>query len=134
MAPSSSEQPWHVDSSVLKSSVAAYPTLQAALFPPHSTSFTAAQSQDITVYQLLQVTAPAAHAVHVYTHCILVHVHCIIYEFCIIEVRSYILYTHVSCVLVCVVLCVGDCSVRCFTSVQVAVYQHPSHHGGFRTG
>ena len=54
LSPSSSDQPWYVDPSVLKPAVAAYPTLQAALFPPPPTSLTAAQSQDITVYQLLQ--------------------------------------------------------------------------------
>jgi spatacsin len=53
---SSSNQPWHVEPSSLKSAVAAYPTLQAALFPPPPTSLTAAQSQDISLYQLLQGT------------------------------------------------------------------------------
>ena len=58
LSPSSAGQPWHADPSVLKPAVAAYPTLQAALFPPPPTTLTPAQSQDITVYQLLQVRAP----------------------------------------------------------------------------
>lgn len=35
--------------------IAAYPSLQAAIFPPSPTSLTPAQSQDITLYELLQV-------------------------------------------------------------------------------
>jgi len=50
---------WYVDSSVLRPAVAAYPTLQAAIFPPPPTTLTPAQSQDITVYQLLQVSGRA---------------------------------------------------------------------------
>ena len=71
LSSSSSEQPWHVDPSLLKSSVAAYPTLQAALFPPPPTSLTPAQSQDITVYQLLQVGTPfMVTCTCMYTMCI----------------------------------------------------------------
>ena len=50
---------WYVDPSVLRPAVAAYPTLQAAIFPPPPTTLTPAQSQDITVYQLLQVSRRA---------------------------------------------------------------------------
>ena len=48
--------PWYVDPSLMRQAVAAYPSLQAAVFPPPPTTLTPAQSQDITVYQLLQVS------------------------------------------------------------------------------
>lgn len=50
-----SNQPWYAESSKIKEAIAAYPSLQAAVFPPLPTSVTPAQSQDITLYQLLQV-------------------------------------------------------------------------------
>ena len=50
-------QPWYVEPVALKVAVAAYPSLQAAVFPPPPTTLTPAQSQDITVYDLLQVSA-----------------------------------------------------------------------------
>ena len=57
MKPSSGQ--WYVDPSVLRPAIAAYPTLQAAIFPAPPTTLTPAQSQDITVYQLLQVSHSA---------------------------------------------------------------------------
>jgi len=48
-------EPWYADSAVLKQATSAYTSLQAAIFPPAPTSLTPAQSQDITVYELLQV-------------------------------------------------------------------------------
>ena len=59
MKPSSGQ--WYVDPSVLRPAIAAYPTLQAAVFPAPPTTLTPAQSQDITVYQLLQVSHNSAH-------------------------------------------------------------------------
>ena len=53
---SNSHQPWYVDPVSLRLAVSAYPSLQAALFPPPPTTITPAQSQDISVYQLLQVS------------------------------------------------------------------------------
>ena len=50
---------WYVDPSILRPAIAAYPTLQAAIFPAPPTTLTPAQSQDITVYQLLQVSHSA---------------------------------------------------------------------------
>ena len=56
MNSSNSHQPWYVDPVSLRLAVSAYPSLQAALFPPPPTTITPAQSQDISVYQLLQVS------------------------------------------------------------------------------
>ena len=56
MNTSNSGQPWFVDPLALRRSVSAYPSLQAALFPPPLTSLSPAHSQDISVYQLLQVS------------------------------------------------------------------------------
>ena len=55
MVASNSLEGWYADPRILRQSVAAYPTLQAALFPPPPTNLTPAQSQDVTVYTLLQV-------------------------------------------------------------------------------
>ena len=49
-------QSWYADAGVLRQATAAYPSLQAAMFPPAPTSLTPAQSQDITVYELLQAS------------------------------------------------------------------------------
>ena len=51
-----SDQPWYVDPVTLRRAVSAYPSLKAALFPSPPTSFSPAHSQDISVYQLLQVS------------------------------------------------------------------------------
>ncbi len=56
MNTSNSGQPWFVDPLALRRSVSAYPSLQAALFPPPLTSLSPSHSQDISVYQLLQVS------------------------------------------------------------------------------
>ena len=50
-----SGQPWYVEATTFRRAIAAYPSLQAAIFPPPPTTVTPAQSQDITLYQLLQV-------------------------------------------------------------------------------
>lgn len=55
MNPSNRYQPWYVDPDQLKGAFAPYPTLQAAVFPPPTTQLTPADSQDITVYELLKV-------------------------------------------------------------------------------
>lgn len=54
-----SSQPWYAESGNIYQAIAAYPSLQAAIFPPLPTSLTPAQSQDITLYELLQVTDSA---------------------------------------------------------------------------
>ena len=51
-----SGQPWYVDPTTFRRAIAAYPSLQAAIFPPPPTTATPAQSQDISLYQLLQVS------------------------------------------------------------------------------
>ena len=51
-----SGQPWYVEPNTFRRAIAAYPSLQAAIFPPPPTSVTPAQSQDISLYQLLQVS------------------------------------------------------------------------------
>ncbi|XP_064396222.1 spatacsin-like isoform X6 [Halichondria panicea] len=58
MNTSNSGQPWFVDPLALRRSVSAYPSLQAALFPPPLTSLSPSHSQDISVYQLLQGNVP----------------------------------------------------------------------------
>ena len=55
MDPSNHSQPWYVDPDQLKGALTAYPTLQAAIFPPPTTQLTPADSQDVTVYELLKV-------------------------------------------------------------------------------
>ena len=55
MASANSHEAWYVDPNVLRPAIAAYPTLLAAIFPPPPTSLTPSQSQDVTVYMLLQV-------------------------------------------------------------------------------
>ena len=55
---SNSQQPWYVDQSELKQVLVAYPTLQAAIFPSLSTKLTPAESQDITLYELLKGSVP----------------------------------------------------------------------------
>jgi hypothetical protein len=52
----SKSQPWYTESGSMLRSIAAYPSLQAAIFPPLPTSLTPVQSQDISLYELLQVT------------------------------------------------------------------------------
>jgi spatacsin len=47
---------WYIDPVVLKGSLGAYPSLQAAIFPPPPTKLSPAQSQDVTVYELLKGT------------------------------------------------------------------------------
>jgi len=49
-------QDWYVNSSTLKTSLAAYPKLQDAVFPLLPSNFATIKAQDISVYQLLQVT------------------------------------------------------------------------------
>ena len=51
-----SGQPWYIDPTTFRRAIAPYPSLQAAIFPPPPTTATPAQSQDISVYQLLQVS------------------------------------------------------------------------------
>lgn len=51
-----SSQPWYVEPNLFRRAIAAYPSLQAAIFPPPPTTVTPAQSQDISLYQLLQVS------------------------------------------------------------------------------
>lgn len=46
---------WYAESATILQAIAAYPSLQAAIFPPSPTSLTPSQSQDITLYELLQV-------------------------------------------------------------------------------
>ena len=52
-----SGQPWYVEPATFRRAIAAYPSLQAAIFPPPPTTVTPAHSQDITLYQLLQVSS-----------------------------------------------------------------------------
>ena len=63
---------WYVDPSILRPTIAAYPTLQAAIFPAPPTTLTPAQSQDITVYQLLQVS----HSAHTQSGTVSLHQTC----------------------------------------------------------
>ena len=51
-----SSQPWYIEPNMFRRAIAAYPSLQAAIFPPPPTNVTPAQSQDISLYQLLQVS------------------------------------------------------------------------------
>ena len=53
---SSKGQDWYVDSSTLKTSLAAYPKLQDAVFPLLPSNYVTIKTQDISVYKLLQVT------------------------------------------------------------------------------
>ena len=49
-------QDWYVDESSLKTALAAYPKLQDAVFPLLPSNCMTIKTQDITVYELLQVT------------------------------------------------------------------------------
>lgn len=55
MDPSNRSQSWYVDPDQLKGALTQYPTLQAAVFPPPTTQLTPADSQDVTLYELLKV-------------------------------------------------------------------------------
>ena len=46
---------WSIDEGLLKQSLAAYPTLQAAIFPSRQAKLTPSESQDVTLYELLKV-------------------------------------------------------------------------------
>ena len=56
MKDKNSGQPWYVDAATFRRAIAPYPSLQAAIFPPPPTTATPAQSQDISLYQLLHVS------------------------------------------------------------------------------
>ncbi len=73
----------------LRQAVVAYPTLQAAIFPPAPTTLTPSQSQDISVYQLLQVQLQ-------------VHVHDILTCACTFVCVCVHACVHGVCVCVCV--------------------------------
>lgn len=51
----SEAKPYHADPDQLRQSLAPYPTLQAAVFPSPPTRLTPAESQDVSVYELLKV-------------------------------------------------------------------------------
>lgn len=55
MDSSNAHEAWFVDENTLRQVLGAYPTLQAAVFPSRPTKLTPAQSQDVTVYELLKV-------------------------------------------------------------------------------
>ena len=46
---------WHVEEQVLKEALAPHPKLKAAIFPPPAKEGSPAETQDISLYQLLQV-------------------------------------------------------------------------------
>ncbi|XP_019859323.1 PREDICTED: spatacsin-like [Amphimedon queenslandica] len=56
--PANSDKVWYINETLLKQSLAAYPTLQAAIFPSRQTKLTPSESQDVTLYELLKGTVP----------------------------------------------------------------------------
>ncbi len=49
-------KPLYVDQHELKQALVAFPTLQAAIFPSKSKRLTPAESQDVSVYELLKAS------------------------------------------------------------------------------
>ena len=64
--PVNSDKVWFINETLLKQSLAAYPTLQAAIFPSRQTKLTPSESQDVTLYELLKVRERGRRRVSVY--------------------------------------------------------------------
>lgn len=58
MSPLAVEKEWFVSKDVLQEVLAPHPKLRAAIFPPPPKKGTPAETQDISLYQLLQVRGP----------------------------------------------------------------------------
>ena len=56
MNPVNQSHRWYVDAELLKRALVVYPTLQAAVFPSPPTKLTPAESQDVTMYELMKVS------------------------------------------------------------------------------
>ena len=55
-APASANEVWHVEEQLLREALVPHPKLMAAIFPPPPKKGTPAETQDISLYQLLQVS------------------------------------------------------------------------------